>query len=246
MALVSSLYTFLEEFRNSVTREALLRHRLTYELVLAAARRGYALQVYSADVDREGYDVVVDDADVVRKVQLKSVLANASTKTWDVRKGLLRPEISDVEALQFVAEPFSTGQGGAVILQVVAVRDDGELDVSYEFTDIFVLRAFEWGLISRHHASTAAVKKVVESVVDGNRNEKVSVPRGAFVPLRSVDALLAAIGLHSSLHVTSLRECVLGWAKDQGKTMPAPVLHETIASLSSASLVPTSTATPRS
>jgi len=150
----SRLFTYLNAPDNSRTREALLRHRLAFDLCVAAARRGYALQVYSGEVDRDGFDIVLDDGDVLRKIQLKSVLS--STKAWMISKKLLLPEPRDVERLGFMPEQSSSGLGGGAVLQEVFVEPNDNLTVRYSYTDAALLRAFEAGLLSRGKALTAA------------------------------------------------------------------------------------------
>ena len=69
----TGLTRFLKAERNSITREVLLRHKFIFDVLLAAARRDYALQIFLGEVDREGFDIVLDDTDAIRKIQLKSV-----------------------------------------------------------------------------------------------------------------------------------------------------------------------------
>jgi hypothetical protein len=225
------LYAYLLASENSRTREAILRHRFVYDLTLAAARRGYALQVYLGEVDRDGFDIVLDDGGSLRKVQLKSVLS--STESWRIRKKLLLPEAADAEPLGFIGEQSSSGLGGGVVLQDVEVRDDGELNVTYSYTDVPVLRAFEFGLLSRGGATREAITQVLAKLIDDTEPRKkkknkpgqeeegneegiaskyetrVVVPRGAFVPVRGSDELLAIVGLASLRTVGRVRDILV-------------------------------------
>lgn len=85
-----TLKAFLSEPINSVTRERIFFNRLYYDLKLAAARRGYALTVFEPEVDRESYDIVLDDGDVERRFQLKTRMADSKTKTWEVKRPMER------------------------------------------------------------------------------------------------------------------------------------------------------------
>lgn len=64
---------------NSVTRERIFFHKLYFDLKLATARCGYALTLFEPEVDRDSYDVMLDDGDTQRRVQLKTVLKTAKT-----------------------------------------------------------------------------------------------------------------------------------------------------------------------
>jgi hypothetical protein len=193
-----ALIDFLKAERNSVTREALLRHKFIFDVGLAAARRGYALQVFLGEVDREGFDVVVDDGDNTRKVQLKSVMGKR--KIWPVQKNLLRPEPQDVATFGLLAAPPSTGVGGAVVLQIVSCEADA-IEITYAVTDMALLCAMEAGLITKRVGGTmkrATIGALIDATVTGKRTDRVYIPRNAFVRTRSSGHLLAALGLHSA------------------------------------------------
>ncbi len=69
---------------NTDAREEVLNHRLHYDLKIAPAERDYHLLSYIADVDHDGFDVILDDRDNLRKIQLKSTVKKVS---------VFRPEI---------------------------------------------------------------------------------------------------------------------------------------------------------
>ncbi len=81
--MTTELETFLLEGENSRTKESLVNYRLFYDLKLAAALQGYDLSLYTPDVDRDGFDIILDDQDSVRKIQLKTV-SNDSTGTLTI------------------------------------------------------------------------------------------------------------------------------------------------------------------
>jgi hypothetical protein len=105
---------FFKHPDNSGIREKIFFHRLYYELTLAAAHRGAFL--FTPEVDREGFDIVLDDGEVSRRFQLKSFVKSARTASWKIQRRLLRPERRDAEALGFEFSPTGTGLGGGVIL----------------------------------------------------------------------------------------------------------------------------------
>ncbi len=71
---------FLRLSANSHSREVLFRHRLCYELKAAAAMAGYHLHVFLPDVDHGGFDLVCGDRERLHRVQLKTVLADSTTR----------------------------------------------------------------------------------------------------------------------------------------------------------------------
>ena len=68
-------------------------HRLFLDVKVAAARRGYYLNTYFDDVDHDGFDVIFDDQDYIKKIQVKSVGINNSTNSWSIHKRILRREV---------------------------------------------------------------------------------------------------------------------------------------------------------
>src|ERR1043165_6959173 len=99
---------------NSVTRERIFFHKLYFDLKLAAARRGYALTLFEPEVDRDAYDVMLDDGDTQRRVQLKTVLKTAKTAKWDSTKRFMRLE--EVYGDRLGIAPSDCGVGGGFIL----------------------------------------------------------------------------------------------------------------------------------
>lgn len=71
--LRTPLEEFLNQPRNMHAREQILMHRLFLDLKTAAAQRGYYLNTYFDDVDQDGFDVIFDDHDHIKKIQVKSV-----------------------------------------------------------------------------------------------------------------------------------------------------------------------------
>src|SRR5690606_36943725 len=101
---------------------------------------GYALAVFQPEVDRDAYDVVLDDGDYERRFQLKSYLKDAGTSKWDIGKNLLRPE--DVYAEKLCLELPLCGYGGGVILIEIDAAAEHP-SVEYLFTDYFIIAGLE-------------------------------------------------------------------------------------------------------
>ena len=64
--------------QNTHAIEELFNYRLLYDLKLAAFAHGYHLLTYYTDVDHDGFDVILDDRDYLRKIQLKTVAKDSS------------------------------------------------------------------------------------------------------------------------------------------------------------------------
>jgi hypothetical protein len=60
--------SFLEAKVNSVSRERIFHNKLFFDLKLAAARAGYHLSVFEPEVDRDAFDVFLDDGDNERRI----------------------------------------------------------------------------------------------------------------------------------------------------------------------------------
>lgn len=141
---------FLHEPRNSTVRERLFNQKLFYDLKLAAAYRGYHLELFQPDVDRDGFDLMLSDSDDVFKIQIKT-LFDSTTKQWSIRKRLLRPTRHWNEALGFESSPEGVGLGGGIVTIKPIVEADGSLkEVEYRYTDVLLIFAICHGLVPRH------------------------------------------------------------------------------------------------
>lgn len=197
--MTTQLEHFLNEPVNMHAREALLMHRLSYDIKLAAARRGYYLNSYFDDVDHDGFDIILDDQDYIKKIQVKSVGAKNTTQSWKIHKKILRPSIYLLDKLGLETSPESEGtEGGVVLIEYKDTND--KLDIVYHYTDVFILLAFECGIIQRTDGrSQKAVNTCLAGLLAGLGSEKVSVPIAAFIQSKSVESLLSLMGLHSSV-----------------------------------------------
>jgi hypothetical protein len=200
-----TLREFLAASHNTKTREHMFFNRLYYDLKVAAARRGIHLSVFQPEVDRDGYDVVLDDGDHERRFQLKSFLKDAKTSRWDIGKGLLRPDAAYGEWLRL--ELPLCGYGGGVILIEIDASSDMP-SVEYLYTDYFIISGLDarmWletssdkpkpGPPARLRAGVA--RDLLKSLWVGNRGDKIEVARQCFLRAKSSDALLAMAGMHS-------------------------------------------------
>jgi len=195
--MTADLREWMCDAANLHGREAILMHRLSFDIQLAAARGGYYLNTYYDDVDHDGFDLIFDDQDTIKKTQVKTVEAKAATGQWDIHKRIFRPSFDHLGKLGFESSPEGEGiEGGFILMQFDASAPD--LAVKYFYSDLFIRLAFECGVIQRRHAgSQKAVKDCLKDLQRGLGHERVSVPRALLVEAKGPDELLALGGLHS-------------------------------------------------
>jgi hypothetical protein len=195
-ASAEALHQWMNKKANSHGREAILMHRLCFDLQIAAARRDYYLNTYRDDVDHDGFDLIFDDQDSIKKTQVKTVNSRVPTGRWDIHKRILRPTLEHVEKLGF--EPSQEGQGvegSFILMQFDTSKPD--IAVNYFYTDVYVCLAFEHEIVRRRHASSRkAIARALRSLRRGSGDERVTVPKALMLQARGPAELLALSGLH--------------------------------------------------
>ena len=196
----TELESFLFKEENSRTKESLVNYRLFYDLKLAAALSGYDLSLYTPDVDRDGFDIILDDQDSVRKIQLKTVLKNATTSSWHIHKTMLRPSMEFCEELGFEPTHSGTGvQGGVILMELDPQKDS--MDIRYFYTDVFVITALHLGIVSRSpKIRTTIFNSYYGNIRNGSSNDKMPVPKSLFVEAKSPEHLLGLMALHNRIN----------------------------------------------
>jgi len=199
----SSLSEFMLEFSNSVSRERLFTQRLLFDLKVAAAIANYPLQTYQAEVDRDGHDIVLEDELRTINLQLKTLFSR-NTKTWKIRKRLLRPEAVYLEGFgfpvekglsQFQLQEFEGLQGGVVLIEL-NIEDGLLTNVDYLYCDIFVMYAIDAALVPNKKTShvTGRLKNELRT---GPGSEPIKLPKTLFLRAAGTEQLLALAGLTS-------------------------------------------------
>jgi hypothetical protein len=120
----SRLPEFFDDSHNNTSREKMFFNRLYFDLKLAAAHSNYALSIFAPEVDRDGFDVSLDDGDLDRRFQLKTVLKTAGTNSWKIHKRLLRPSLEYAQSLGFPQSPGGIGLQGCFILIEIDNEND--------------------------------------------------------------------------------------------------------------------------
>lgn len=196
--ITSGLEDFLNEDKNTHAREQILMHRFFLDVQTAAASRGYYLNTYFDDVDHDGFDVIFDDQDYIKKIQVKSVHKDGTTGSWDIHKRMLRPSFQWLDMLGFGYSPEREGSEGGVVL--IAFSDEGgEIRAEYYYSDVFVLLLFYCGAIKRKKKnSQKAIEKIFTEWRRGIGSERIRLPKAAFLKAKDASSLLSLMGLHSS------------------------------------------------
>jgi len=204
---------------NSVTRERIFFHKLYFDLKLAGARRGYALTLFEPEVDRDAYDIVLDDGDGQRRVQLKSVVSTGKTNHWGSTKRFMRLEAAYGD--QIGMAPADCGIGGAFVVIVIDDTDD-EGKVQYLYTDYYLIEALGFRLV-REKKPRKGLKsfgrdaldrvdfatRFLKAVHQGSSRDKIDLDRKLFLRAANADALLALLGLHSTANAAPISDLVM-------------------------------------
>lgn len=197
-----TLREWMSKNANLHAREAILMHRLCFDVQLAAAERGYYLNTYYDDVDHDGFDLIFDDQDTVKKTQVKTVDLKAGTGQWDIHKRILRPSLEHLDKLGFESSPEGEGVEGGFILMQFDTSVPG-VAVRYFYTDLYVWLAFQSGVIRRQHrGSQAAVERCLKDLQQGIGDERVGVPWALMLEAKGPKELLALNGLHGRADFT--------------------------------------------
>lgn len=200
----SQLEKFLFAPSGSHAKESIINNRLYFDLKLAAAERGYFLNLYLPEVDKDGFDIILDDQSSLKKIQLKTVMASAKTTSWNIHKSLLRPTENYCNQLGFEASPTGTGYQGGIIL--IEINTEHGLAVEYYYTDIIILLGIKENIINISSPPTRkALNKLFQNLSNGLSNEKTAVNKNMFLRAKSPSGLLALIGMLNTENTTIWR-----------------------------------------
>lgn len=202
-----NLEAFFNDSINMTTRERIFFNRLSFDLKIAAARADYHLHLYEPDVDRDGFDIFMEDAEGGKIwVQTKAVLSSVGTSNWATFAEFLRPQIEYMD--KYRLSPMDCGRGGGIILiEIDASTADG--NVGYYYTDYRVLNALAARFIIKEPKTRqgpgrppnpvqSVAARLLREIRDGERTTEISVPRSVFLKVKEPDGLLALMGLWNS------------------------------------------------
>ncbi|HEX6040664.1 hypothetical protein [Longimicrobium sp.] len=202
MSSTHNLQTFLANAKNTTSREVLVAHRLIYELKLAAARGNIDLRVYHPDVDRDGFDLVLEAEEATKKIQTKVVYQGSGTKAWEIHKPMLRPSPWYSEHLGFEPTVAGTGLDGGVLIIDLAI-DGQELSLSYRYFDVDLLLARILGFTTATPPShESKLREFHRALMQAPYRGKISLPAWMLFSAKDAESLLALMGLPCRLNIT--------------------------------------------
>jgi hypothetical protein len=183
---------------NPLVREELINYKLIYELKKAAAFDNYHLKTYLPSVDIEGYDLIIDDSNLLRKIQLKTK-CDSKTARWEVHKSILLPAFSNFEDYGFHSTLCLNTPGCVFLLEVRFKNDDIEL--GYYYTDIDVLMLIALGFFYTTAGTATKAKELIRDL----QNQiacagKTTLIKGMFLKAKDAESLLDLAGFHSRMN----------------------------------------------
>lgn len=235
-----NLKNFFQAPVNQTSRERIFFHRLAFDLKIAAANAGYHLHIYEPDVDRDGFDIIVEDEDFTRQLQTKAVLSSVGTAQWYVVAGFLWPDLQTIE--DYGCSPVKAGRGGGVIL--IEINDDnGDAEVVYSYTDYTIIEAISQGFLvqipktksGRGRPSKPArleASELIKALWDSSRHKNVAISRKLFLRLSGAEQLLGLIGMQSleNYGLYAINKAYrLVFVDEAGRSQPCSPMDETSA-----------------
>lgn len=198
----SSFDQFWHESEFSLYRSTILMHRLIYDLQFEASKRGYLLDIYKGEVDHAGFDIILDDRDTIKKIQVKTVSSGSRTSSWEIHRAMLRPDIFCAEKLGFESSPEGVGyQGGVILMDFKLI--DCLIKIDYYYLDIFILQAFNMGVLTqKKRNSNSNIKTFSRELQTGKSHQKIKVRKSVFVKSKGPGHLLSLAGLQGSVNAS--------------------------------------------
>lgn len=193
---------------NMTTRERIFFSRLSFDLKIAASRAGYHLHVYEPDVDRDGFDIVLEDTNGGQIwVQTKAVLSSAKTRQWKTFAEFIRPPVEHMD--KFGLDPMQCGRGGGIIL-IEIDTSSAQGQVNYSYTDYRILVALEKRYIveepvtaklrrgKRPRKVQDVAQDLIAALYTAEAKTPITLPRQVFLKVKEPDGLLALMGLQNT------------------------------------------------
>ena len=194
---LDAAYSYLDN--HSQEREAVMMHRLIYDLQMAAAEMGYFLDVYHVEVDQKGFDIALEDVPVghQKKMQIKTAKSDKSDAEWPIHSTLLLPDRGTAKKCR-LSLPANGMLGGAIVMSLSSPESpDSKVDVDYLYADFFTLSAIERGLVPWKKTSTTESVHRRLYDVQACKLQKVELQKAAFVQAKSPKHLLELAGFRS-------------------------------------------------
>lgn len=187
---------FLKKSENSKVAEAIATRAIISSISLEAANMCNHIEVYTPNIDKDGYDLIVEEQEGIRKFQLKTVIG--STQKWYINRRLLRPSPYTCDRLGYSGAFDGTGLEGGVILTEIT-EDHGKIQLCHSYTDIYIISAFEHGIISRSKTAKSKVAWNKHCELTEDVYGTVSASEGIFLKPKTDKDLLALMGLFTTV-----------------------------------------------
>jgi hypothetical protein len=172
----------------------MVNHYLWHHVEKAAAQNGYELQIYRPDTDHVGVDVLFDDQRTIRPLQVKTVLSDATTSSWDIHSRLLKPTAANHNKFGIRAGGSPGLEGGVILFEIHPDGSD-DIEISARYFDIYILKMYLKKVIKNNkYFRFDTVKNIYRSLSD-THNDQVTIPESLFVKVRDMAALLGIAGL---------------------------------------------------
>lgn len=191
------LNKYLSNPERSHLRESILKHEFLYEILMAASLSLYDIKIYENDVDHDGFDVVLDDNQIIKKLQLKSVINGSKTNSWEIHKKLIRLNSKNRKIFD-LSDSNKEGFEGGVVLQYFDLSQK-TVTVSYAYTDYYVIWLFKEGIISIKGKPKNVFETLMTELQD-NKSDKIYLPLSAFIDVKGASELLAISELKSIIN----------------------------------------------
>jgi len=189
---------YLKDPANSLVREELFNYRLFYDLKKAAIEREYHLKIFSATVDFEGYDIVIDDNNKIGRFQIKTRF-EAKTSVWNIQKGMLLPRQRNADLMRFDNGLCTENDNGVILIDIkssLSKKEDYHVD--YYYTDFYIIKSIATKLIPRSQIIIDNANHIIEQLVlTKNSNSKIKISKYLFVKIKNPSCLLAICGFDS-------------------------------------------------
>jgi len=190
------MYNYL--LKHSLVRENIIRDLLFSDLKSIAAEKEYFLQCSIPNVDKDGFDIVVDGDFLFRKFQVKTFMENATTRSWEIHKSILRPARHIAQRLRFEDSPTGVGINGGVIIIEVIVGKNNTIKLKYYYTELIIILLIQSGFFKTTQTSKVIAKKFIKDLISDN-NKTVNVNRSLLIPLRDNLSLMTLAGYITSV-----------------------------------------------
>lgn len=186
------LKKYLNEPKNSVIREKIGNYKFFYDVKVAAAKNNNDIQLYSPEIDSKGFDVMLDDGDYLKAIQLKTFIKGSKTQSWEIHKRLLRTSPNFADELS----PSHVGLNGGVVLLEFNLNDfDSEISsIDYYYFDYLTLM---YQVLINNNAECSKIKSELNKM----DSRKISIKKNVFLKVKNIESLLVLLGLHSPVTI---------------------------------------------